>query len=132
MSPEYRQLHNVADEATALLKALAHPARLMICCALRNEEMSVSEIEQQLGVGQPRLSRELGKLRDESLVETRRDGKTVHYTLANQRAGLLIDALCDVMQDQPYTESHPKNDAGARDNAAKLGGFGVFARTKRS
>lgn len=131
MSPEYRQLHDVADEATSLLKALAHPARLRICSALRNREMSVSEIEQRLGLAQPRLSRELGKLRDEKLVETRRDGKAVHYTLSDERAGQLIDALCGVLGEEPRARARLILDEKSSAAPAASGGFGVFARTKR-
>ena len=63
MSLDMDKMQPLAGEATALLKALAHPARLMICCQLRDKELSVSEIEQTLGIQQPRLSRELAKLR---------------------------------------------------------------------
>ena len=51
-----------AEEATRLMKALAHPERLMICCQLREGELSVGEIETTLSIPQPRLSRELGQI----------------------------------------------------------------------
>ena len=73
MTPDTSSLKPLADEATALLKALAHPVRLTICCQLREQEMSVGDIETQLGFKEPRLSRELANLRDEGLVETRRE-----------------------------------------------------------
>ena len=71
----------LAEEATRLMKALAHPERLMICCQLREGELSVSEIEGMLEIPQPRLSRELAKLRADDLVGTRRQSKSIYYHL---------------------------------------------------
>lgn len=117
----------LAGEATSLLKALAHPARLMICCELRDVEMSVGEIENRLGIKQPRLSRELAKLRDEGLVETRRESKVIFYRLANaSRVRAMVDAVCAVMLGksvQPVEAEPPQR------RQSRPGGYGVFART---
>lgn len=92
----------MTDEATALLKALAHPARLLICCQLKDQEMSVGDMEAQLGIRQPRLSRELGKLREEGLVQARRESKAVFYQLsAAPKLRAMVEAICAVMLDQP-------------------------------
>lgn len=91
----------LADEACDLLKALAHPARMMICCKLREGELSVSELEAAIGVQQPRLSRELAKLRSEGLVETRREAKSIYYRLPeDSRGAAMLDAICAVMLDR--------------------------------
>ena len=131
MTPESRDLLPLADEASALLKALSHPARLMICCQLRDQEMSVSEIEETLGIRQPRLSRELGKLREEGLVETRRESKAVFYRLPTDgRVAPMIDAICAVMLGKPAPQAAPEVLSAApvlKPNRA--GGYGVFART---
>lgn len=97
MIKDSQHMEPLAREATALLKSLAHPDRLMICCQLRGGEMSVSALEAQLDIPQPRLSRELAKLRDEAILAARRDGKTVHYSLIDARAHALVDAICHVM-----------------------------------
>lgn len=104
MTPDTRRMEPLATEAVALLKSLAHPARLMICCQLRGGEMSVSELERVLDIRQPRLSRELAKLREEGLVEGRRDAKTVFYQLASDKAHALIDALCAIMFGKPAAQ----------------------------
>ena len=124
MTPDAAAMETLADEATALLKSLAHPARLIICCQLRDEEMSVSEIEGRLGIKQPRLSRELAKLREEGIVETRKQSKLVYYRLASSsRVRAMVDAICAVMLDGQYAPMR----ATAKDRAAPTGGFGVFA-----
>lgn len=87
----------LVNEATALLKSLGHPDRLMICCQLRGGDMSVGELEADLGVPQPRLSRELAKLREEGVVSARRDARQVFYSLSDKRAHAMVDAICSVM-----------------------------------
>lgn len=119
----------LANEATALLKALAHPVRLLICCHLRNQEMSVGDIENTLGIRQPRLSRELGKLRDEGLVNTRRQSKLVFYTLSDtKRVRAMVDGICSAMLDQAPPTA-PGTNTPPRPRPNRAGGYGVFART---
>lgn len=127
MNREIDQLASLADEATALLKALAHPARLIICCNLKDGEMSVGDMEQKLGVKQPRLSRELAKLREEGFVETRRESKVIFYRLADApRVRDMIDAVCAVMLGRFSSQSTSKPSERPRH---RPGGYGVFART---
>ncbi|MEM5516255.1 metalloregulator ArsR/SmtB family transcription factor [Henriciella sp. AS95] len=103
-----KEMRPLADEAASLLKALSHPARLMICCQLRGQELSVGEIEEVLDIHQPRLSRELAKLREEGLVETRREAKSIFYRLAEEsRVGPMIDAICMVMMGKVAPDVKP-------------------------
>lgn len=88
-----------AQKASAYLKTLAHEGRLMILCHLGSGEKSVGELESLLGIRQAAVSQMLARLREEGLVETRRDGKTIYYSLAGddtQRViGLLYDIFCN-------------------------------------
>ena len=128
MTPDTSSLKPLADEATALLKALAHPVRLTICCQLREQEMSVGDIETQLGFKQPRLSRELAKLRDEGLVETRRESKVVFYRLSDSpRVRAMVGAICGVMLGKAVPADEARQPPLFRAN--RPGGYGVFART---
>lgn len=136
MAPDSRELLPFADDAAGLLKALSHPARLRICCQLRDREMSVSEIEETLGIRQPGLSRELGKLREEGLVETRRQSKTVFYRLpAGARVAAMVDAVCAVMLGATAAPAAPEKASPETSSASPVlkpnqaGGYGVFART---
>ena len=76
-----------AGLAVAALKVLANEDRLMLLCQLSRGEMCVSDLEAQLEIRQPTLSQQLGVLRAESAVDTRRDGKNIYYSVADQ--GLL-------------------------------------------
>ncbi|MDH6234029.1 DNA-binding transcriptional ArsR family regulator [Mesorhizobium soli] len=82
-----------ADEVALLLKTLAHPARLLLACALVDGEYSVGELEDKLGIHQPTLSQQLTVLRQAGIVETRREGKQIFYRLTAEKAARLIEAL---------------------------------------
>ena len=79
---DIEQLRDNADAAGQLLKALANQDRLLLLCQLSQGERNVSELEELLGIGQPTLSQQLAVLRREALVETRRDGKQIHYRIS--------------------------------------------------
>lgn len=82
-----------AHDASVFLKALSHEARLVILCLLIEGEKSVGEIEEALQLRQPAVSQQLARLRADDLVETRRDGKNVYYSLARPEVREVIDAL---------------------------------------
>lgn len=82
-----------ALQATAFLKALAHHSRLMILCHLSGGEKSVTELEQLLAMRQPTVSQQLARLRLEGLVGTRRDGKTIYYSIADERVGRTMELV---------------------------------------
>lgn len=78
-------LRQAAGEAVSTLKLLANEDRLLLLCQLSQGEMCVSDLEQQLGIRQPTLSQQLGVLRGEGVVQTRRQGKQVFYSVADTR-----------------------------------------------
>jgi ArsR family transcriptional regulator len=82
-----------ARDAAAYLKTLAHEGRLMILCHLGTGAKSVSELEALLGIRQAAVSQMLARLREEGLVTTRRDGKVIWYSLADDRTSRVIDLL---------------------------------------
>ena len=81
-----------AREASDFLKALSHEARLVILCLLAEGEKTVMEIEQILAMRQPAISQQLARLRADRLVEARRDGKNIFYSLAHPQARQIIAA----------------------------------------
>jgi DNA-binding transcriptional ArsR family regulator len=87
------QLIANARQASEFLKALSHEARLVILCLLLDGEKSVTEIEQTLDLRQPAVSQQLARLRADDLVETRRDGKSIYYSLARPEIREIITAL---------------------------------------
>jgi DNA-binding transcriptional ArsR family regulator len=92
-SGEAKRLAGKAKRAAAFLKALAHQNRLMILCILSQGEKSVSELEGMLSLRQPAVSQQLARLRTEGLVATRRDGKTIFYSLASEEARVVVGAV---------------------------------------
>lgn len=96
--PDLALLQASADRACALLKVLAHGDRLIILCRLAQGEFCVGELEDDLGIRQPTLSQQLGVLRQEGLVTTRREGKHIFYKLVSDDAlavlGVLHERLC--------------------------------------
>jgi DNA-binding transcriptional ArsR family regulator len=82
-----------ARDASDFLKALSHEARLVILCLLVDGEKSVTELEQMLNLRQPAVSQQLARLRADNLVETRRDGKNIYYSLARPEVREVIGAL---------------------------------------
>lgn len=71
----------------------------MILCNLCNGERSVSELEEILQIRQAAVSQMLARLRDEELVSTRREGKAVFYSLADDRTKQMISLLHDLFGD---------------------------------
>ena len=95
VSPELRQLMVKARKASEYLKALAHENRLLILCLLSERERSVTELENLLSLSQPTVSQQLARLRLDGLVDTRRDGRTVYYQLADDATRRFIQAIYD-------------------------------------
>jgi len=65
------------EKATKALKAMAHPLRLKILCALKNDELPVLEIVKQVGSSQSNISQHIDILRTKGIVESRRDGNKI-------------------------------------------------------
>jgi len=91
MNPE--SMRRAADSACRLMKALSNRDRLLLLCQLTEGEKRVGELETLVGVTQPTLSQQLGVLRDEGLVTTRRDGKHIYYRIANTQALAVMQTL---------------------------------------
>jgi DNA-binding transcriptional ArsR family regulator len=90
---DFAVLQTNARQASEFLKALSHEVRLLILCFLIEGEKSVSEIERLLELRQPSVSQQLARLRAEGLVETRRNGKNVYYSVARTEVREVIEAL---------------------------------------
>ena len=101
-APPSEMAENAAT-AAAYLKTLAHEGRLMILCHLGSGEKSVGELESLLDMRQAAVSQMLARLREEGMVATRRDGKTIYYSLADENTseiiGLLYRLFCGQSQD---------------------------------
>lgn len=98
-SVELQQMVDSAREASDLLKALAHETRLLILCTLAEGEKSVGELEEFLALRQSTVSQQLARLRLDGRVTTRRDGKTIYYSLASDEVRAIVDAVYKIYCD---------------------------------
>ncbi len=85
-----------AVEASNFLKAISHEGRLMILCHLASGEKSVTELEQLLSARQAAVSQQLSRLRLEGLVTPRRDGKTIYYSLTDERPKQIMEVVYEL------------------------------------
>ena len=88
-----------ATRASDLMKTLGHKDRLMILCYLVEGEKSVGELAQLLSIPQSPLSQHLARMRQESLVKTRREAQTIYYSIdspeVERLVGVMHDLYCD-------------------------------------
>ncbi|MBK8085983.1 MAG: winged helix-turn-helix transcriptional regulator [Devosia sp.] len=82
-----------SDMAASLLNAMANQSRLMILCHLLNEELTVTQLSERVGLNQSPLSQHLSKLRALGLVKTRREGQSIHYRLASPAVEAVLQTL---------------------------------------
>lgn len=97
----------VATDQTArwlerVLTALCDPQRARILSLLAEREVTVTELVEVLHIVQPIVSRQLARLRDAQLVETKRDGKWMLYSLKEPpnapATSVLAEALKQIKQ----------------------------------
>ncbi len=87
------RLREAAGAAVSGLKILANEDRLLLLCQLSQTEMCVSELEEALDIHQPTLSQQLGVLRTEGVVSTRREGKRIYYSVADPDLLQVLEVL---------------------------------------
>ena len=96
LSPELKRMMKNARDASDFLKAIAHENRLMLLCLLAERERSVTELEELLSLRQTTVSQQLARLRLDDLVTTRRDGKMIYYSLADDTHRQFIRVIYDM------------------------------------
>lgn len=85
-----------AEKAAAVLRSLAHSARLQVLCELAEGERSAGELVEASGLSQSALSQHLARLRADHLVATRRDGQTIYYYIADPKALYIVNLLFEL------------------------------------
>ncbi len=79
--------------AAALMTMLASEARLQILCRLLDGERAVGDLAQACGLSQPTMSQQLKKLKEAGLVEGRRDGQTIYYSVKAPEVAAVLETL---------------------------------------
>lgn len=93
------QMLENAQITTDFLKSLAHAGRLVILCRLAEGPATVGELETMLGLRQSSVSQQLSRLRDDGLVACQRDGRSISYTLTDERARRIVATLYELFCD---------------------------------
>jgi len=109
---DIEQLAPKAAEAESFLKAMASRHRLMILCELHEGELSVSALQEALGLGQSSLSQHLARLRADGLVETRRVSQTIFYRIDNPKVSRMMQALYESFCAGEKKKKKKKRKAG--------------------
>ena len=92
-APSLAEMKANASQAARLMRALSNEHRLLILCYLQGREMSVGELNRGLELSQSALSQHLAVLRNDGLVQTRRESQTIYYSLRGDRATRVIETL---------------------------------------
>jgi len=87
--------------ASNLMRTLANEKRLMLLCHLIRGEMSVGALCEAVGLSQTNCSQQLALLRREGHVSTRRDGQTIHYSIAGDEVQRIVRVLYDLYCCRP-------------------------------
>jgi DNA-binding transcriptional ArsR family regulator len=80
--------------AASMLRAMAHPMRIAIVDLLTvNKRLTVTEIYERLGIEQASASHHLNILKNKGLLESKREGKMIFYSLKHNRLMEIIECL---------------------------------------
>ncbi|WBU37598.1 metalloregulator ArsR/SmtB family transcription factor [Homoserinibacter sp. YIM 151385] len=110
----------MADSASDIFAALAHPTRRQILQDLKDGELSAGDIAGRFDASGPTISRHLGVLRQAGLVTERRDANRILYSLVSDRLALSVgDFLSTVCPEQIVLREVRKTRRGDASGAAR-------------
>jgi|TARA_A100001391_G_scaffold59946_1_gene37246 ArsR family transcriptional regulator len=89
-------IDNDIERAAFALKAMSHPLRLKILCAIGENELSVQDIVEHVGTTQSNVSQHLAKLREKEILMSRRDANRIYYRVNDERTLRLIEMMREV------------------------------------
>ena len=84
------------ERASRSIKAMSHPLRLKILCALGDSEVNVQDIVTMVGTSQSNISQHLAILRDKGILMSRKDANRVFYRVGDSRTLALIGMMREV------------------------------------
>jgi DNA-binding transcriptional ArsR family regulator len=112
MQIDLDQMTEAAEEASQLLKSLGNRHRLLILCQLTEAERPVGELASTLGLRDSNVSQHLSLMRRDGLVQARRDGQTIWYSIISEPARLVLETLAKVFCPQIEPAAKPPGRAG--------------------
>lgn len=102
---DHAQISDEAAELVGIFKTMGHEGRFLILCYLLQGERSVAEFESLLSARQSTVSQHLARLRMEGLVQARREGNMIYYSLGDARIAEIIRASTRAMGGPSTSET---------------------------
>lgn len=93
---ELRALIRKCEEVSGVMKSLSHPVRLKVLCQALDGEKTVSELTEFCGISQSAMSQFLGRMSNEGLLQSRREGTKVYYSIKDRKIAKLLSAVKEV------------------------------------
>jgi DNA-binding transcriptional ArsR family regulator len=88
-----KELAAAADKAAEFLRAMAHPARVRMVCALLDGDRTAGDLARQVGLLAPALSQHAAVLEARGLISRRRNAQSVRFRLEAPEARALAELL---------------------------------------
>jgi ArsR family transcriptional regulator len=85
------------EDTADFFRVMANSTRLMLICHIAKGECAVAELERELGLRQPGLSQQLGELRQKGLLQSRRESRSIFYSISDPRILPVLSALHDTL-----------------------------------
>jgi ArsR family transcriptional regulator, virulence genes transcriptional regulator len=82
-----------------ICKTISNPNRQAILDMMRAGEITVTELVKKTGISQANLSQHLSVLRSKGVVNTRRDGNNIYYSISNMKIIQAYDLISEVLQE---------------------------------
>jgi DNA-binding transcriptional ArsR family regulator len=91
-----KAIYKKCDDVSAILKSLSHPVRLKVLCQTMDEERSVTELMDFCRISQSAMSQFLGRMKEEGILESRRDRQKILYCVADPKMKKLLRAIREI------------------------------------
>ncbi len=88
-----KELFKKCDEVAAVMASLSHPIRLKVLCSLIDGEKSVTELTDICEISQPAMSQFLIRMKDDGMLQSRKNGQKVYYNILEKRLFKLLIAI---------------------------------------
>lgn len=82
-----------AEKAAEILKTVAHPVRLKVVDMLIGKEMTVGEIQGELGISQSLTSQQLSLMKSRGILKSQREGKLMYYSIDMPEVVQILECL---------------------------------------
>ncbi|RQH06950.1 ArsR/SmtB family transcription factor [Paraburkholderia dinghuensis] len=130
---DFEVLKKHTGEAAELMRLLGNANRLQLLCQIAQGERSVGQLEEQLDIKQPALSQQLAELRKAGLVQTRRESRSILYSLGEGRIRPLLEMLLVTFDVRTAPVAESRDNTGTSTNTpenayVRAGDAARFAR----